>query len=319
MAASMARSGLRWLTALLDSHPRSVCRSEPLEHSYPAGLLVVLRRLSTTGVLFAGERERLLDAWTTGAGMPARALFFRKSFTPARPLEQWWDWLRSRWARRSTTGLYRACLPAADQSYDLVLTQTARADRIVAMAKGLMARVVVLRRHPGAVVASQLRGLRRGHLQPLDRVGWFEDNERACQQFELRLSSVLRMPQAELLSYQWLVQNMHLQAALTRAPLASAAFQFEDFCRQPAATAKSLFAFLGWEVGPQTQDFVAQSRQAGWHSVRGWLAGRRPYSTVFRHSASLCDAWRMELTDYEQNRILSITGSFPLFRKLWPE
>jgi Sulfotransferase family len=319
LAAAVRRSGLRWLTALLDSHPRSVCRSEPLQHAYKASMPAALRRLGSTGILFAGERERLVDAWTSGTAEPAQTLFFSKNFTAKRPLQQWWNWLRSRWSRQPAGALHAATLPAAAEPYDLVLTQTASPDRIAALARGLKARLIVLRRHPGAVVASQLRGLRKGYLQPIDRVGWFEDNERACQQLELRLSSVLRLPQAELLSYQWLVHNMHLQTALAHAPLASVGLQFEDFCRQPAATAKRLFAFLGWELGPQTLDFIAQSTQAGWHSVRGWLAGRRRYETVFRHSASICDAWRLELTEYEQNRILSIAGSFPLFRKLWPE
>src|ERR1700690_4210525 len=45
LAASVRRCGLRWLTALLDSHPRSVCRSDPLERTYTPGLLAGLRRL----------------------------------------------------------------------------------------------------------------------------------------------------------------------------------------------------------------------------------------------------------------------------------
>src|SRR5438128_10565890 len=111
-----------------------------------------------------------------------------------------------------------AAAPARDQRYGLVLTQTTNLERVASAAKGLEARLFILRRHPGAVVASQLRGLRQGRLPPLDRVGWYEENPRACRELELRLSSILRMPIAELLAYQWLVQNMQFRSALAHLP-----------------------------------------------------------------------------------------------------
>jgi hypothetical protein len=57
----------------------------------------------------------------------------------------------------------------------------------------------------------------------------------------------------------------------------------------------------------------------GWLSPYGWCTGRRRYATVFRHSANICDAWRNEMTDYEQSRIMSIAGAMPQFRRFWRE
>lgn len=319
LAASVRRSGLLWLTALLDSYPRSLCRSEPFDRAYSLNLESLLRRLHRTGALAAAEKDRLVDEWTNASLQQPSPLFFSKKFTPSGPWRQWWSWTRARWSDRARSAYFAAASPACDQPYDLVLTQTTNLERVTSAAKGLDARLFILRRHPGAVVASQLRGLRQGHLPPLDRVGWYEENQRACRELELRLSSILRMPIAELLAYQWLVQNMQFRAALAHLPHASLAMQFEDFCHDPEAKARELFAFLGWEFGPQTQAFIRQSTGGGWHSLHGWLAGRRRYATVFRRAETICEAWRNELTDYEQRRILNIAGALPHFNRYWPE
>jgi Sulfotransferase domain len=319
LAVAARRSGLRWLTALLDSHPRSLCRDEPFERVYYVGLKSVVRRLQKTGTLSRVDRDRLIDEWTNDALHAPPALFFPKQFAESRPLRQWWAWARARWSERLRSEYVAVNSPAYHESYDLVLTQTSSSECLATAAQGLNAKLFVLRRHPGAVVTSQLRGLRRGYLPPLDRVGWFEVNRRACQELELRLSSVLRMPITELLAYQWLVQNMQFRSALSQLPHTSLAMQFEDFCRAPAARAQELFAFLGWEMGPETRDFIRRSTSGGWLSPYGWFSGRRHYATVFRHSANICDAWRSELTDYEQSRILNIASALPQFRRFWRE
>ncbi len=319
LAASVRRCGLRWLTALLDSHPRSLCRIEPFARSYTPGIETSLRRLQNAGSISEAERERLLDEWTRDGLQAPPALFFSKLYCDAKPLQQWWSWACASWSERARRSYTAAASPAVDQRYDLVLAQTVKTESIAAVARGLKAKLFILRRHPGAVVASQLRGLRRGQLPPVDRLGWFEDNERACRELELRVSSVLRMPLTDLLAYQWLVQNMQYRSALAQLPQSSLAMQFEDFCHNPAARAKELFEFLGWEFGQQTQTFVSQSTSGGWLSFCGWLAGRRRYATVFRHSSSICEAWRNDLTDYEQRRVLNIAGSLPHFRRYWPE
>jgi Sulfotransferase domain len=319
LAAAARRSGLRWLAALLDSHPRSLCRDEPFERVYYVGLKSVVRRLQKTGALSRVDRDRLIDEWTNNTLHSPPALFFKKQFAEARPVQQWWSWVRARWSERFRSEYVAVNSPAENRPYDLVLTQTSSSEYLASVAQGLNARLFVLRRHPGAVVASQLRGLRRGYLPPLDRVGWFEENQRACRELELRLSSVLRMPITELLAYQWLAQNMQFRAVLSQLPHSSLAMQFEDFCRDPEIRARELFAFLGWDFTEQTRDFIQQSMSGGWLSPYGWCTGRRRYATVFRHSANICDAWRNEMTDYEQSRIMSIAGAMPQFRRFWRE
>lgn len=223
LATAVRRSGLRWLTALLDSHPRSLCRNDPLERTHAINMKASLRKLQMTGMVSTGERERLIDGWTKEAPETPPALFFGKTFTDVAPARQWWSWYRARWGQKRRSEYAALCSPADGQPYNLLLTQTTSTSCLGPVTQGLNARLFVLRRHPGAVVASQLHGLRRGYLPPLDRVSWFEDNERACQELELRLSSVLRMPIAELLAYQWLVQNMQFRAALAQLPHTSLA------------------------------------------------------------------------------------------------
>ena len=127
------------------------------------------------------------------------------------------------------------------------------------------------------------------------------------------------MPITELLAYQWLAQNMQFRAVLSKLPHTSLAMQFEDFCHDPATRARELFAFLGWDFSEQTREFIQQSTSAGMPSLYGWCTGRRRYATVFRHSANICEAWRNELTDYEQSRIMSIASALPQFRRFWRE
>jgi hypothetical protein len=296
-----------------------LCRTEPFARSYIGGLESSFRRLQRADGLSIAERDRLLDEWSKDDLLSPPSLFFGKQFCEASPLRQWLAWNRARWSDRARSAYAAVRTPAEGQPYTLVLAQTTSADSVSAVARGLKARLFILRRHPGAVVASQLRGMRRGYLPPVDRVGWYEENARACRELELRIESVLRMPLTDLLAYQWLVQNMQFRSALAQMPHTSLAMQFEDFCQDPAARARELFAFLGWEFGPQTETFIRQSTGGGWLSLYGWLAGRRRYATVFRHSSTICEAWRNDLTDYEQRRILNIATTLPHFRRFWPE
>ncbi len=275
-------AGLRWLTALLDSHPRSLCRTEPFDRNRFIGLDPVLRRLQKTGTLTGTERERLIDAWTNDALAVPPSLFFCKQFTEAGPVRQWWSWFRAGWSDRARRANLAINAPADHQPYDLVLTQTSNAERIATVARGLKARLLILRRHPGAVVASRLRGLRRGYLQPLDRVGWFDENERACRELELHLSSVLRMPLTELLAYQWLVQNMQFRSALSQLPDSSLAMQFEDFCDDPAARAASCLTSSAGNSARKLR--LSYSRARAEAGIR-FMAGVRAGATMRRCSA----------------------------------
>jgi len=146
---------------------------------------------------------------------------------------------------------------------------------------------------------------------------WFEQNHATCQQLELGLSSVLRMPIGDWLTYQWLVQNRHYQEALTRYPYISIAMQLEDFCRDPEQMARKLFASLGWPMTPQTFRFLDRSTQARQLWPRQLPGGRRRYTSVYRNSAAVTEAWREELTGYEQNRILNIAASLPQLARIW--
>ena len=247
-----------WLTALLDSHPRSVCRTEPSAPVF-IGLESIVRRLQKTGALSDGERDRLVDEWTIDNQRQPPSLFFNKEFAPSGRLSQWWSWTRARWSDRARSAYLVSVSPADDQPYNLVLSQSNNTERIATVARGLGAQLFILRRHPGAVVASQLRGLRRGQLPPVDRVGWFEEHPRACRELELRLSSVLRMPIAELLVA--VAQSMCSLFSSPQNAAASRAMQFEDF-----ATIRGLHQGLVWfRVGnsAQTQALVAK-RAARW-------------------------------------------------------
>lgn len=317
VAAATPRTGLRWLTALLDSHPRSLCLPDALDLPVPGRLRQLVQRSCQLGSLTPREREVLVEGWTRLAADHCPPWYFTKSYRQRSPLAQYLSWLFAR-ARRLGRSFYSPCAsPGMDQSFDLVVTQAARFKAAGPIALGLSGKLLVLRRHPCAVVASQLVGMRRGYLPALDRIRWFEENRISCQQLELNVSSVLRMPLGDLLAYRWLVDNIQLQKTVLQLPRTSLAVQLEDFCRQPRAAAENLFAFLGWELGARSQRFVMESTRGGWFWPLRWIPSRARYFTVYRHSTRACEAWREELTEYEQNRILQIAGTFPNFRRLW--
>ena len=89
---------------------------------------------------------------------------------------------------------------------------------------------------------------------------------------------------------------------------------YEHLCQQTETTIASLFQFLGWDMGPNTQQFITDT-MSGKRKSRNQ---KREYFSVYRNPQSSLGKWKQQLSKSQQDDIRSIVQESPVMT-LWPE
>ncbi|MEL7084077.1 MAG: sulfotransferase domain-containing protein [Cyanobacteria bacterium J06597_1] len=89
---------------------------------------------------------------------------------------------------------------------------------------------------------------------------------------------------------------------------------YEHLCQQPEITTAALFQFLGWEMGSNTRQFIADTTSGNRKSRNQ----QRAYFSVYRNPQSSLEKWKQQLSKSQQEDIWSIVRESPVMT-LWPE
>jgi hypothetical protein len=308
------RSGTSWLAKILDTHPEVWYAHEPLSKSSRERVRA-LTSLLRKGTPSEDERRELLAEVCWADSQCMLVPFFPKA----------WRWtptclLSTARLAVSISGWGRALFgnwftPPAHARFDLVVKEVDWQGFVSRVVRGLEpAALIVIVRHPCAVVASRLQGLRLGIMDSY-RAGWWERHCAVCKGLGYSEAVFQKMQDYEFFALTWLLQNVEYQATAQHHPHAVTVV-YEDLCRDPRARSAELFAALGWEPSATTDDFIERSTRPGTaRQVKRWLRGRRSYYDIFKDPTKTCGAWRDLLTKDQQERTLAIAR--PLLDKGW--
>jgi hypothetical protein len=177
--------------------------------------------------------------------------------------------------------------------------------------------LIIIVRHPCAVVCSRLTGIRLGVMVEHDRDAWLRLNIARVEVAGFTAREVARMSPWQFYALDWLLENQEYRALASRHPRCTTV-TFEELCRDPLRVAGNLFRKLGWEPGQRMEQFIQSSgttlRPAG--LLRRLLPGNW-YFGIYRNSEAEADKWRSLLTPGQSEEILRVVRSYPPLAD-WP-
>ena len=301
------RSGTTWLGKILDSHPGVRYLHEP-DIALPPRLDNFVSAPFTPAQMT--EAQAIVAAWwerttvrTTGTrpvmrkqgegrarhGLRTAGVYGAKALHRAAHLpERWLPPLLDPMPRR-----VRA------EGSPLTVMKTVnllgRADLLMTALSG--ARCIYLVRHPGAQVASELRGIRRFGATTELSYGAVPYAPLAAAA-GVDAAALAHMSPVEILAWKWTVFNDAAYTALQSLPRAQV-LRYEDLNAAPVATARHAFAALGLPWSPAVADYIAFSQSGG--------AERRHYG-LRREPEAAANRWRRELDAGDIARVRAIAG-----------
>ena len=312
-----ARSGTTWLGNILNSSPRSVYSHEPLLRYADDELLPLLDQIKQTGCMSPHEREMVLDHWSRAYFAVRRPPFFAKDYSAWPAKAPWAAWLTVHAARRGYRLFQYLFSPSETAHYDLVAKQGGLSVHGPHFVRALAPEaLVVIVRHPCAVIASVRRGQKLRLMRHHNRSRWFDDHLVLAEELGYGRRQVEAMTEAEFESLDWLIENSIYQKLLDEHPNGQLVV-YRDLCRDPLAVTESLFDALGWPVTKQTRRFLHETTTRQASRFTSLVTASHSYFSVYRPSKDGIDAWKRELSQREQEEIIAVAR--PLLERYWPE
>jgi hypothetical protein len=313
-----ARSGTTWLGNILNSSPRSVYSHEPLMRYPDDELRPLLDRIMSGGELSADEREAVLDHWSRAYFAVRRPPFFKKEYSRWPGKAPWATWLMVHGVRRGYRLFQYLFSPSSEASYDLVAKQGGLSVHGPNFVRALVPEaLIVIVRHPCAVITSVRRGQRLGLMQPDgDRTGWFDDHLPLAEELGYGRRDVEAMSDGEFAALDWLIENSIYKKMLDEHTN-SQLVVYRDLCRDPLAVTETLFDALGWEMTSQTMRFLHETTTRQTSRLTSLLTASHSYFSVYKPGERSLNAWKRELSRREQEEIVAVAR--PLVERWWPE
>lgn len=313
-----ARSGTTWLANILNSYDDVVYAHEPFTRTSHPEIRAVIDEIKTSGVVGHADRSLLLREWSQAYHDVRRPPFFSKKFRSLPSglmLLAWFSARHSPWGQKL---FKQAFSPRKGLKYQLLVKEVEWALHAHAMVGVMRPRLILIYRHPCAVVASQLEGHRLGLLNGRSAEEWLENHEPIASRLGYSRAEVLRLRPFEFAALRWLATN-RLYQELKSAYADTLEVVYERLCTDPLGESRKVFEFLGWEFAPVTERFIRKSTSQGETSLAGRLQFQHPYFRIMRDPNVSMSAWKEKLTADEQERILAIVR--PLFpcAEMWED
>ena len=309
VVAGMARAGTSWVAEMLKAAGGFVHLNEPFNPKHPPGLSpgilnapVPVGYVYVTGENSAVYRDALTDTFR----------FRYRHLAELRANHAWFDVAKmAKYSAAFALGAVRGKRPLLDDPYASLASEW--------IADEFDGEVVVLVRHPAAMVASYRKLGYRAHLrhfldQPLLMRDWLEP-------WRAEMESLVETDDrvAQVATF-WRALHHVLAEMAERSPRLHVV-RYEDLCLDPEGGYERLFAAVGVDFNEAARaEVVRGTTGSSKTKSHTWQLSRRGFlsRTAFRpmDSKAQARAWRKTVTPEETARIREITA--PVAGRFYP-
>jgi hypothetical protein len=306
------RSGTTWLAKILDTYDAVLYLHEPFRKIRV--LAAASGRRAENDTLLSSRRDAVLDEIVALQADCARPPFFRKRF------------------RKYPTALVRAACAARGRAGRADPWAAALFRRLYEVPRGgaceLLVKevdwhpglpavrhldpdhVIVIVRHPCAVVYSRLAGIQQGFMPAHNRDAWFAHNRERAEGAGYSADAVAKLSPRAFYALDWLVENLEYEA-LTAGNERFRTVVYEELCRDPLRVSQHLFRLLGWQMRDATARFIRGSTVPTWReALLRRLFQRRSYFGIRRDPQVAANSWRTLMSAEEIDEVLDVVRGF---------
>jgi hypothetical protein len=297
------RSGSSWLGAIINSHPEVAYRFEPF-HRLANRRIAEAERLASSPDLSDSDLNAIYAALLPANPLLEKPPFFEKRNSALAGKVVAWNLARTAprlqgWFEKLYTPKGRPLLVFKEVTMEPLMENLLERTTMP---------IIYLVRHPGAVVASHLRGQAGGAMPVGDhravrRIVEALDRELA-ETFASRLAA---MTETELNALIWRAEVQRgLRAVRAHASTAMLVL-YKHLVTDTIATVTRIFEHFGLELHPQTRAFLETSTRgdqvARWRSGEGVVGD---YFSVFRNVQEEMNKWMSQLGPEEVRQVRDI-------------
>jgi len=303
--AGFARSGTTWVSNVINAHPDVLYRHEFFGRRYALLGDELFRKVKFDSGLSDDDYASALRVLARGDVDTDKPPFFPKRFrTIGRPTIQKLAWLAAKTSPAFAAAYARLFTPGHGRDVTVVVKETGAAIWLESYMAGMRANaLVVVIRHPYAVIASHLVGSQAGLLQRPSagyRESWFKHHATRTRYLEncgIASAQVAGMSDVEFLALSWRVQNDEY-LRLNDAHPRSKVLIYEGFVADPRRQTEDLLRFLALSPDEQVFGFLdastSTSGKARMHMKLGSASSK--YYSVFREKDFDRDKWNRTLS-----------------------
>jgi len=293
------RSGTTWFANLFNTHPDVVYRHEVIGRCYQEFPQELFKKLKIDYSLTESEYKKAIQIILSPNIESDRAPFFKKNhLTLNHPKFHYISWLASK-ALPFFRPLYKYMFFPRCSNLKLVIKETRSSMNMDSIIEGIRAdKNIILFRHPCGAIASSLKGIETGKMQPsskTNRENWFNENKNRKYIIALDLgpSEILSLPEHEYLALRWRLQNEDYLEFSTKNSN-NIYIHYEDFMIDQEVKVKTLFAKLPLSYDPGVESFILAS--SGVKSSKPLLKDSSSnFYSVYRNEGFDPDKWKNSL------------------------
>lgn len=323
--ASAPRAGSTWLGNLLNSNPDIIYRHEPLGRIYQYLPQGVFERLKLNQGLSSEERIQSLQIISQAYIQCDRPPFFKKNYFSYPVHARYLFWLSAS-KYNFLHNLYRKInSPSVNSKSILLIKETGWSSNLESILAGLAPkRVILLMRHPCAIISSMLDGielkLMKGPVLEY-RNQWYESHQRMPYLLDKNISIqyVLSVESHTFLAMRLRVLYDIFLEIIQKFGEKIVVVVYEDLQKEPIDGAKKLFQSLHLDFHHQTENFILESTGSSKKNLFNSLFkdSKDPFYSVQRQAGFKPDKWRSKLSAEKIMNINQIIGD-EILERFWP-
>lgn len=303
------RSGSSWLGALVNSHPEVAFRYEPFHRLKDVPRIAEARRVLESQALDDTALETVYGGLLPSTCLAEPPPFFPK--TNALRLGRSWVWHAAK-AVAPVENVYRTFYTPRGRP-PLVFKEVTLEPMMANILQRSTMRCLYLVRHPGAVVASQLRGQASKVMPPPDGAvrGMLERLGGSAQQRFLPKLAELSDCQKHALLWR---SQVELGLTAVKDNPRAMLLLYENLVTDTLGCVERVFRHFGLEPAEQTREFISVST-SGSQKAR-WLSGEglvEDYFSVFKDAKESMEKWMTQLDATQKSQIATVLEDSPAF------